>query len=121
MTEGGVQKRREALRRTVQEAFAAEDLGPLRLVLNDHHPADLADLFRHLDDEEQPVALQTLAEPLAADHDAQRRVVAAVFWDCGVFLVKVEVVAYLATGSKPVLRALLKDLQDHRRSSGILP
>lgn len=61
-----MQERREALRRMVQEAFAAEDLDTLRLILNDHHPADLADLFRHLDDEEQPVALQTLAEPLAA-------------------------------------------------------
>ena len=66
MAEGEVQERRDALRRTVQEAFAAEDLGTLRLILNDHHPADLANLFRHLDDEEQPVALQTLAEPLAA-------------------------------------------------------
>lgn len=66
MAEGEVQERRDALRRTVQEAFAAEDLSTLRRVLNDHHPADLADLFRHLDDEEQPVALQTLAEPLAA-------------------------------------------------------
>ena len=66
LAEGEVQERRDALRRTVQEAFAAEDLNTLRLVLNDQHPADLADLFRHLDDEEQPVALQTLAEPLAA-------------------------------------------------------
>ena len=66
LAEGEVQERRDALRRTVQEAFAAEDLNTLRLILNDHHPADLADLFRHLDDEEQPVALQTLAEPLAA-------------------------------------------------------
>lgn len=66
LAEGEVQERRDALRRTVQEAFAAEGLNTLRLVLNDHHPADLADLFRHLDDEEQPVALQTLAEPLAA-------------------------------------------------------
>ena len=66
LAEGEVQERREALRRTVQEAFEAEDLSTLRLILNDYHPADLADLFRHLDDEEQPVALQTLAEPLAA-------------------------------------------------------
>ncbi len=66
LAEGEVQERRDALLRTVQEAFAAEDLGTLRLILNDHHPADLADLFRHLDDEEQPVALQALAEPLAA-------------------------------------------------------
>ena len=66
LAEGEVQERRDALLRTVQEAFAAEDLGTLRLILNDHHPADLADLFRYLDDEEQPVALQALAEPLAA-------------------------------------------------------
>ena len=52
LAEGEVQERRDALRRMVQEAFAAEDLGTLRLVLNDYHPADLADLFRHLDDEE---------------------------------------------------------------------
>ncbi|MXY82071.1 MAG: magnesium transporter [Gemmatimonadetes bacterium] len=66
LAEEEVQERRDALRRMVQEAFAAEDLSTLRLILNDYHPADLADLFRHLDDEEQPVALQVLAEPLAA-------------------------------------------------------
>ena len=55
LAEGEVQERREALRRTVQEAFEAEDLSTLRLILNDYHPADLADLFRHLDDEEQPM------------------------------------------------------------------
>ena len=35
LAEGEMQERRDALRRTVQ--------GTLRLILNDHHPADLAD------------------------------------------------------------------------------
>ena len=48
LAEGEVQERRDALRRMVQEAFEAEDLNTLRLVLNNQHPADLADLFRHL-------------------------------------------------------------------------
>lgn len=29
--------------------------------------------------------------------------------------------AYLATGSKPVLRALPQELRDHKRSLGVLP
>ena len=47
----------------------------------------------------------------AADYDAQRWVVAAaVFWDCGVFLIGEGDRVTRWIGSKPVLRALLEAL-----------
>ena len=67
MPETTLQERREMLLETVREALAAEDLDALRRVLNNQHPADLAELFRYLDDEEQQTGLQVITGPLAAE------------------------------------------------------
>ena len=61
-----LQERREVLLETTRECLETDDLNTLRLFLNDLHPADLAELFRQFDDEEQQRALQVLAESLAA-------------------------------------------------------
>ena len=67
LQEGSLQERRDALLETTRELLAAKDLGSLRLILNGQHPADLAELFPRLNEEEQQQALQLLAEPLAAE------------------------------------------------------
>jgi len=64
--EGSLQQRREVLLGTTMEALAEADLATLRLVLNNQHPADLAELLRVLDEEDQQTVLQLIAEPLAA-------------------------------------------------------
>ena len=67
LQEGSLQERRESLLETTRELLAANDLDSLRLILNGQHPADLAELFPRLNEEEQQQALQLLAEPLAAE------------------------------------------------------
>ena len=67
LQEGSLQERRESLLETTRELLAANDLESLRLILNGQHPADLAELFPRLNEEEQQQALQLLAEPLAAE------------------------------------------------------
>ncbi len=64
--EGGLQQRREVLLKTTLSALAEEDFTTLSLVLNNQHPADLAELLRVLDEEDQQTVLQQIAEPLAA-------------------------------------------------------
>ena len=64
--EGSFQQRREILHGTTIDALAEADLATLRLVLNNQHPADLAELLRVLDEEDQQAVLQLIAEPLAA-------------------------------------------------------
>ncbi len=66
MDTGSLRGRREILLETTRESLQAGDLGTMRLVLNNQHPADLADLFRHLGDEDQQSLLPLIAEPLAA-------------------------------------------------------
>lgn len=63
---GSLHGRREILLETTRESLEAGDLVILRLVLNNQHPADLAELFRHLREEEQQQILPVIAEPLAA-------------------------------------------------------
>ncbi|MBM3276495.1 MAG: magnesium transporter [Candidatus Handelsmanbacteria bacterium] len=63
---GSLQGRREILLHTARESLEAGDLATLRLVLNNQHPADLADLFRHLGNEDQQRLLPLIAKPLAA-------------------------------------------------------
>lgn len=58
----GLQERREILLETTLDCLEKDDLNTLRLFLNDLHPADLAELFRQFDEEEQQRALQVLAE-----------------------------------------------------------
>lgn len=64
---GGVQERRNILLETVRQALAEGDQAVLRLVLNAQHPADLADLFRRLEDADNQTVLPLLAKGLAAD------------------------------------------------------
>lgn len=66
MESGSLQGRREILLETARESLEAGDLGTMRLVLNNQHPADLADLFRHLGEEDQQRLLPLIADPLAA-------------------------------------------------------
>jgi magnesium transporter len=66
MDTGSLQGRREILLETARESLGAGDLVTMRLVLNNQHPADLADLFRHLGDQDQQCLLPLIAEPLAA-------------------------------------------------------
>jgi magnesium transporter len=63
---GSLQSRREVLLETARESLESGDLATMRLVLNNQHPADLADLFRHLGDGDQQRLLPLIAEPLAA-------------------------------------------------------
>lgn len=63
---GGLLERREALLETTRGALEAEDVGTLRLILNDQHAADLAELLRLLDEEERGKVLEVVSEPLAA-------------------------------------------------------
>ena len=48
-----MQVRREDLLETTRECLASEDFRTLRLFLNGLHPAELAELFRQLDEDEQ--------------------------------------------------------------------
>ncbi|MCC7263818.1 MAG: magnesium transporter [Candidatus Latescibacteria bacterium] len=65
MDTGTLRGRREILLETTRESLEAGDLVTMRLVLNNQHPADLADLFGDLDDEDQQRLLPLIAEPLA--------------------------------------------------------
>lgn len=67
LQEGGRQERREILQDTTEQALEEGNLDFLRLALNSQHAADLAELFRHLKEEEQQQILPLLAEPLAAE------------------------------------------------------
>ena len=59
-------ERREILLETTREALHHDELEMLCLVLNDQHPADLAELIRVLDSEDQPRTMELLGESLAA-------------------------------------------------------
>lgn len=65
METGSLRGRREILLETTRESLEAGDMATMRLVLNNQHPADLADLFADLGDEDQQRLLPLLAEPLA--------------------------------------------------------
>ena len=64
--EGSLQQRRRVLLETTLGTLAEEDFTTLSLVLNNQQPADLAELLRVLDEEDQQTVLQQIAEPLAA-------------------------------------------------------
>ena len=61
-----LQELREALQETTRDLLAANDLGTLRLTLNSQRPADLADLFGSLKEQDRRRALSVVAKPLAA-------------------------------------------------------
>ena len=64
--QGGLQERREVFVETVCEALAAGDDGTLRLILNDEHAADLADLVRILGEEAGQRCMGLLGDGLPA-------------------------------------------------------
>lgn len=64
--EGGFQKRRDDLQETVHELLDENDETALRLILNNQHESDLADLLGQLPDEERTLVFGLLAPPLGA-------------------------------------------------------
>ena len=64
--QGGLQARREVFVETVCEALAAGDDGTLRLILNDEHAADLAELMGVLEDESGRRCMGLLGQGLSA-------------------------------------------------------
>lgn len=62
-----IQERREVLLETTRELLEQRDLQGLRLILNNQHAADLAELMRQLDEDQQSQVLKSLADALAAD------------------------------------------------------
>ena len=65
--EGGLQKRQDELLAITRELFDDQDLITLRLILNNQHESDLADLLAQLPEDEQPLAIDLIAAPLAAN------------------------------------------------------
>lgn len=59
-------ERRVILLETTREALRRDDLETLCLILNDQHPADLAEVIRVLGDEDQQKTIELLGESLAA-------------------------------------------------------
>ena len=66
LEQGGLQAPREVLLETTREALAAGDEETLRLLLNDEHAADLAELLRVLGEGPGRRCMGLLAEALAA-------------------------------------------------------
>lgn len=64
--QGGLQARREVLVETVCEALAAGDDDTLRLILNEEHAADLAELVRVLGEEAAQRCIGLLGDGLSA-------------------------------------------------------
>ena len=64
--QGGLKARREVFVETVCEALAAGDDGTLRLILNDEHAADLAELVRVLEEEAGQRCMGLLEDRLSA-------------------------------------------------------
>jgi magnesium transporter len=62
-----IHERREILLETTRELLEQHDLQGLRLILNNQHAADLAELMRQLDEGQQSQVLKSLADALAAD------------------------------------------------------
>jgi magnesium transporter len=65
--EGGLQKRQDELLAITRELFDDQDLITLRLILNNQHESDLADLLAQLPEDDQPLAFDLIAAPLAAN------------------------------------------------------
>ena len=63
---GSLREQRQTLADTCGELLREGDEGTLRLVLNSHHAADLADLVRRLGEESRPRILGLLGAGLAA-------------------------------------------------------
>lgn len=66
LEEGDLQKRRNELLETTKELLEDDDLSTLRLILNNQHPPDLAELLSNLPVEDQLRPFQLIATPLAA-------------------------------------------------------
>ena len=64
---GQLDDHRQALLDAVDQMLAANDSAALGLILNSQHPADLAALFRHLDEEEGQRVMAAIAAPLAGE------------------------------------------------------
>lgn len=64
--QGDLQERRDILLETTREALAAGDQATLRLVLNNEHTADLADLLSRINDDERLRCVGVLANSVAA-------------------------------------------------------
>ncbi|MBM3262178.1 MAG: magnesium transporter [candidate division Zixibacteria bacterium] len=66
LEEGDFQRRRSDLLDTTRELLAENDLPALRLILNNQHPSDLADLLGQFSEEDQPRLFELLATTLGA-------------------------------------------------------
>ena len=66
LEEGGLQKHQDELLATTRELLDDQDLITLRLILNNQHESDLADLIAQLPEEDQSPAFGLIAAPLAA-------------------------------------------------------